>query len=140
MVDTEDLKTVPPSEIHVKRFKSKEVDTTRETTNLYSHAGRAESGKKDSSYPPLCTERRGDFRQLFQEEPSEEGETRDPSPDLEIRQDFRNSTRTCKGLSVHIRCRFTCAIKNASPRVHKIQELTIDDYWNMDGDKSLSEP
>ena len=26
MADTEDLKTMPPSEIHVKAFKSKEVD------------------------------------------------------------------------------------------------------------------
>ena len=29
LADTEDLKTMPPSEIHVKRFKSKEVDNQK---------------------------------------------------------------------------------------------------------------
>ena len=58
IVDTEDLKTLPPSEIHVKRFKPKEVDIQeKETLNLYSHTGRAKSCKQDSCYPTLCTDR-----------------------------------------------------------------------------------
>ena len=54
----EDLKTMSPSGIHVKRVKSKEVNIQKETINFGSHAGRAKSCKKDSLYPPLCTKRR----------------------------------------------------------------------------------
>ena len=50
---------MPPSEIHVKRFKSKEVEVQKkETLNVYSHARLAKSGKKDSRCPPPCTKRR----------------------------------------------------------------------------------
>ena len=54
-VDTEDFKTVPPSESHVKNFESNEVDIEKETMILCSHAGRATSCKKDSRHPALCT-------------------------------------------------------------------------------------
>ena len=55
IVDTEDLETIPPSEIHVKGSKSKEVDIQKKTMKLC--AGRVKSCKKDSSYPPLSTKR-----------------------------------------------------------------------------------
>ena len=34
MVDTEDLKTMPPSEIHEKRFNPKEVDILKRNTEF----------------------------------------------------------------------------------------------------------
>ena len=56
--DTEDLQTIPLSEIHVKKFKAKEVDIqTKRKMNLYSHTERAKYCKKDSRYPQLGTKR-----------------------------------------------------------------------------------
>ena len=56
--DTEDRKTIPPSESHIKRFKSIEVDIRcRDNEFLYSHAGRANYWKHSSRHPSLCTER-----------------------------------------------------------------------------------
>ena len=54
MVDTEDLKTIPPSESHVKIFKSKEVNILKRNNEFVFPR---KSCKKDSSHPPLCTER-----------------------------------------------------------------------------------
>ena len=96
-----------------------------------------------------------DLRQEVQEKPSEEGEDRDPSPDLEARTRF---------LELYGRWHFS---KNVTPRtklhapkddfpmplnyhlvfqgqtktsLDVLQEVTIDDYWNMDGGEPLSEP
>ena len=56
--------------------------------NIFSHVGRAKYCKKDSCYPSLCTKREATSGKHFQETCSEEeGEARDPSPDLEARQD-----------------------------------------------------
>ena len=59
IVDTEDLKTMPPSEIHVKKLQIKGGGTfSREATNLFSHAGRAKYCKNGCRSPSLCTKRR----------------------------------------------------------------------------------
>ena len=42
---------------YVIRFTSKEVTVSKETMDLYSHAGRANSSKRDSRYLPLCAKR-----------------------------------------------------------------------------------
>ena len=41
IVDMEDLKTMPPSEIHMKSLESKEVDILKEEPCFFFHAGRA---------------------------------------------------------------------------------------------------
>ena len=54
---TEDLKTMPPFEIHVKRFKSKEVRILKKRRCIfYFHAGRAHYRKMDSRFPSPCTQ------------------------------------------------------------------------------------
>ena len=61
VVDAEDLKPIPPSDIHVKRFKSKEVEVPKTDKGFFfRHAKRAQSCKKGSRHPPLCPKRRGD--------------------------------------------------------------------------------
>ena len=58
IADTEALKTIPPSEIHVKRFASKKRWTfKKETISFCFHVERAKHCKKGSRYPPLCTKR-----------------------------------------------------------------------------------
>ena len=51
-------------------------------------SGRAKFCKKDSCYPPLCTKREATSGNNFNNMSSEEGEARDPSPDLEAGPDF----------------------------------------------------
>ena len=67
VVDTEGLKTMPQYVTHAGTPKE-------ETPNLYSHAGRATSCKKDSRYPPLCIQSGGRPRQEPQYNSSEEKE------------------------------------------------------------------
>ena len=64
-------------EIHVQRFKSKEVEFLKRTMKMYSHAERAKSHKRNSHYLPLLEKRA-----------ATSGETRDPDPDVEVRQRF----------------------------------------------------
>ena len=69
IMDTEDLQTVPPSEIYVKRCKSKEVGIQkreRETMNLYSHAVRAKFCKTDKPLSTAVYKAGGDLRQESQ--------------------------------------------------------------------------
>ena len=89
IVDTEDLKTMPPSEINVKRFKSKEVDIQKgDAVSLYSHAGRAKSCKKDCRYPLVCTKRGAPSGENLNTLLQKRRISRDPDPDVEARQDF----------------------------------------------------
>ena len=84
----------------------------------------------------------------------EEEEARDPSPDVETRQDFCNimGDYMCRN---HVAPKTKlCVPKDDFPiplndidvqtqtttSLGVLQEATMDDYWNMDGDKSLSEP
>ena len=54
-IRTEDLHRISPSEIHVNRFKSKDLKHLKKTVNLFSHVGRAKSCKRDSRDRPLGT-------------------------------------------------------------------------------------
>ena len=121
-VDTEGPQTIPPCETHVKDSNQKKWKFSRETTNLFSNPKKADilqewqtlstsiykagsgttretqqksSEEKEAPDPSAVVyQALGDNRQYLQEEPwQEEVEVRDPSPDLEARQDFR----TCMG-------------------------------------------
>ena len=86
IADAEDVKTMPPSEIHVKKFKSKEVGIQKETMNLYSRAGRAKSCKKSSRFKQLYTKREATSRKNLNKILQKiKEEARDPSPDVEAR-------------------------------------------------------
>ena len=63
--------------------------------NLYAHAERAKYCKNGSRHPPSCTKRVATPGKNLKEKPSEEGEARDPDPDLEARQDFWSIVRDC---------------------------------------------
>ena len=83
-VDTEDPKTMPPSEINIKRFKSKWVDILKGfpcRTDEISQEGQ-----------PLSTvvyKAESDFKRESQQNSSEEKEeARDLDPDVEARRDF----------------------------------------------------
>ena len=57
IVDRADLKTLPPSEMHVKNFRLKNGGNHQEKQFWYFHVGRAKFCKKDRRHPPLCTKR-----------------------------------------------------------------------------------
>ena len=118
-----------------------------------SHVARVKYYKKDSRYPPFCTKWGPTSGNNFKK-PSEEGEARDPSPDSEVREDFLS----IMGVYIfrdHVAPRTKLFVTkddyptpldyihvqrqtNTSPDA--LQEATIDDYWNMDVEKSVSEP
>ena len=52
--------------------------------NLCSHAGRANSCKEDSRYPPLCAKRRATSGEKIRTKEQEEAQ----DPDAEARQEF----------------------------------------------------
>ena len=85
---------------------------------------------------------------------AEEREARDPSPDLEARQVFwsvtvdhiyRNHVAPRTKLKVPEDdfprpLNYNEVQRQTTTSLDVVQEATIDDYWNIDGDKSLSEP
>ena len=96
----------------------------------------------------------GDFRQSCQQKSSEEGEARDSRPDVEARQDFwsifvgdyicRNHVAPTTKLFVPeddfpILLNHVDIQRQTKTSIDVLQEATIDDNWNTDGDKSLSE-
>ena len=64
------------------------MDIQKKTIKLYSHIGRLKYWKKGSRDPLSCTKRGATSGNNLQKTSSEEGEARNPSPDLEARQDF----------------------------------------------------
>ena len=90
----------------------------------------------------------------FQQTSSEEGETRDPSPDLEARQDAwsivgnyicRNRVAPRTKLDVpkddFPTLQYYIDVQRQSKTsIVVLHEATIDDFWNVDGYNSLSEP
>ena len=71
-----------------QQFKSTKMDIKNRENEFVFPSGRAKFCKKDSCYPPLCTKREATSGNNFNNMSSEEGEARDPSPDLEAGPDF----------------------------------------------------
>ena len=93
IAETEDLKTMPPFETHVQRFKSKEMDIQKRERICIP----MQDGRNTARRTAVIHRAGGDLKQEFQETSSvAEGEIRDPSPDLEARQEFRISRRDYK--------------------------------------------
>ena len=94
--DTEDPKTLPQSEIHVIRFKSKEVDIQKRDPEFAFPCRTGEMVQEEQSSSTVVCQAVGDIWQECQEKPSEaDREARDPSPDLEAStklQDYKKST------------------------------------------------
>ena len=123
--------------------------------NLYSHVGLAKSCKKDSRYPPLSTKRVATSGNMFKTNSFEE-----KKPDIQIQMlKLDNITGvvleiTYIGIMFQERNSmfrktifryFSTTLMSRDKRKTKtsvdvLHEATIDDYWNIDGDISLSEP
>ena len=88
IADTEDLKTRPPSDSPVKRFGSEEVDIlSKMQRNIFPCRTGDILQEGQPSSTAVC--KAGScLGQQVQEHFSEEGEARDPSPDLEARKSF----------------------------------------------------
>ena len=90
---------------------------------------------------------RKDLRQESQPTSSEEKEARDPSPDVEARQDFWSVTGDYI-FRYHVAPRTKlCVLKVDFPILVSYMDVQrqtktsiVDDYWNTDGDRLLSEP
>ena len=141
IVDTEDSKTMLPFEIHVKHSNQKRWTLHRERQwILYFHAGRAKSCKKDvidrcapSGECPQATISRTIFRRRRSlRSKSSVGDFfyRYRSA---LRMKFCPETRFSKNFEIH-----GCS-ETQKWAFAVLQEGIIDDYWNTDGDESLSE-
>ena len=75
VADTEDLKSMPPSEFHVRRVNRGGHSKERQYVRIF-HVERAKCCKKNSRCPPLCAKRRATSSNSFQET-STEGEARE---------------------------------------------------------------
>ena len=119
------------------------------------HAEQAKYCKKGSRYPPFVCQAESDLKQEFQEQTSEEeGYVRDPDPDVEARHDFwsivgdyMNRNHVARRTELYVlKDDFPIPLNHIGVRRQRKSSLdlfpdaTIDDYWNMDGDTSLSEP
>ena len=92
--DTEDLKTLPQSEIHVIRFKSKEVDIQKRDHEFAFPCRTGEMLQEEQSSSTVVYQAVGDIWQECQEKPSEaDREARDPSPDLEASTKLKDYKR-----------------------------------------------
>ena len=88
-MDTKDLKTIPPSEIHVKSFKSEEVDIPKRNSEFVFPCRTGEILKEGQPLSTAVYKAEGDFIRETQQTSAEEKEgAQDPDPDVEVRQDF----------------------------------------------------
>ena len=130
IADTEDLKTMPPC-------RTAEILRDRQalSTGVYKAGG----------------DLRRESQQTFSEEREE---ARGPGPDVEPRQDFcsimedytdRNQVESSTKIYVleddfPILLNYIDVHRQVITSIDLLQDATIDNYWNVDGDKSLSEP
>ena len=123
-----------------KRSNQKRWTFKKETMNQYSQAERAKYCKKDSRYPPLCTKREATSK-IFKRK-------RSPS---QARQDVWCSRLHLSGSCCskdETRCfeerflkppNYIDVQRQTQTIIDALQAVTIDDYWNLDGDMSLSQ-
>ena len=122
---------------------------------MYSHAGRTKYCKKDRRQSTTVYKAEGDVLRESQQHSSEkQEEARDPDPGVEAQQDFCNivGNHTCRNHSaprtklfgpkddLPILLNYIDFQRQAKISIDVLHEATIDDYWNVDGDKSLSDP
>ena len=126
---------------------------SRETKILQSHAGRAKACKKDSRYLPMCTNLLAISCENLRPHSSEEQEeARDPDPDVEARQHCSVMRHYIIGIvllqereSLFRRTIFrylciTLMSRETQTIIDVLHLATIDDYRNVDGEKSSSDP
>ena len=140
-----------------KDSNQKRWTSSRETTNLYHHAGRTKSCKKDSRYPPLCTKRwerpqariSTKFTRRERRSPRSSFRCRSSTRFLEYYRRFtyiyRNHVAPRTKLCVPkddlpIPLNYIDVQRQKKAIIDVLHEATIGDYCNSDGDRSLSEP
>ena len=88
-MDTEDLNTMPPSEIHVKKVRIKRDGHFKRKNELVFTCRTDEILQEKHPFSTAAHKAEGDFRQESQHKSSEEKEeAQDQSPVVETRQDF----------------------------------------------------
>ena len=89
IVDTEDLKTMPPSEIHIEIFKAQEVDLLKRNSEFVFTTLNERNLSRRTALGHRCVQCAGVPRRESQQHSSEEKEeARDRSPDLEVQPNF----------------------------------------------------
>ena len=135
-----------------KRYKIKNKWTfSRDTINWDSQTGLAKSCKKGQPLSTAVYEAESDLRRASSEE---KHEARDPDPDVDARQDFwsvmgnymyRNPLAPRTKLYVPkdgfpIPLNHIDVQRQTKTSIDVFNQATIDDYGNVDGEKSLSDP
>ena len=134
-----------------KRYKIKNKWTfSRETINWDSQTGLAKSCKKDSRYPPLCTKRRAT--------PGEHLQKKNMKPEIQIQTsaldkisgvmgNYENRNPFAPRTTLYVPkegfpkpLNYIDVQRQTKTSIDVFNEATIDDYRNVDGDKSLSDP
>ena len=135
--DTEDLNTMPPSDIRMKRSKAKEVDIPKSDSEFVFPCRTVEILPEEWSASTVVYHADGDTRQEF-----EEGDARDPDPDIDARQvfwsvvgDYIFGIMLLQGLNSTVpnddfptTQNFIFVLRETNPSVDVLQQATIDDY------------